>query len=336
MTAIRLTVAIASISSRVVFVNAPPNSETRVVDEHVERADRILGLPDEALSLGGVGEVRRDHMRLDAHPAKFLDARLELDPGQVRDGEVGALTAYRARDVAAEASARSGDQHPRSPQLHHAGGELICACYWSASASCRRRPRGAIVATSASAPSTPEPDSTTGATALTQSPEPVHHPHALGRAAHLRDVLPDVRWTIPFWDMNSRSWCSRTISAPASRALLGRQLDRQHALGAPLDRVLGDLGALAVPVLGDDEQLAVRARHVEREDAVALVGHVHPLDPGRVAAHRPRTSLLNRDVWPDLETSNRSSAPDVRRTWTSSSPLRILIAMIPSARIGVL
>ncbi len=24
-----------------------------------------------------------------------------------------------------------------------------------------------------------------------------------------------VRWTIPFWEMKSRSWCSRTIRAPA-------------------------------------------------------------------------------------------------------------------------
>ncbi len=43
-----------------------------------------------------------------------------------------------------------------------------------------------------------------------------------------------------------------------------------------------------------------------------------------------------RDAWPDLETSRMSSSPEVRRTWTSSSPSRILIAMIPSARIGVL
>ena len=50
-----------------------------------------------------------------------------------------------------------------------------------------------------------------------------------------------------------------------------------------------------------------------------------------------RTSFSEkRDAWPDLETIRMSSLPEVSRTWTSSSPSRILIAMIPSARIGVL
>ena len=45
---------------------------------------------------------------------------------------------------------------------------------------------------------------------------------------------------------------------------------------------------------------------------------------------------LKREAWPDFETIRMSSSPEVRRTWTSSSPSRTLIAMIPSARIGVL
>ena len=32
----------------------------------------------------------------------------------------------------------------------------------------------------------------------------------------IREIpLAEVRWTIPFWEMKSNSWCSRTISAPA-------------------------------------------------------------------------------------------------------------------------
>ncbi len=47
-------------------------------------------------------------------------------------------------------------------------------------------------------------------------------------------------------------------------------------------------------------------------------------------------SSLNRDALPERETMRISSSPLVSRTWTSSSPSRTLIAMIPSARIGVL
>ena len=60
-----------------------------------------------------------------------------------------------------------------------------------------------------------------------------------------------------------------------------------------------------------------------------------PLTP---AVPRPigRASFsLKRMAWPDLETMMMSSLPEVIRTRTSSSPLRMLIAMIPSARIGV-
>ena len=96
--------------------------------------------------------------------------------------------------------------------------------------------------------------------------------------------------------MNSRSWCSRTISAPGQPALLRRQLRRQHALGAaPLDRVLGDRGALAVAVLGDHEQLGVVAGDVHGQHAVRLAadlaGDVHPLDAGGVATHRAHRLL---------------------------------------------
>ena len=61
----------------------------------------------------------------------------------------------------------------------------------------------------------------------------------------------------------------------------------------------------------------------------------------------PRTPLVSRPIgrtrvslkraaWPECETMMMSSSPSVRRTSTSSSPSRSLIAMMPSALIGVL
>jgi hypothetical protein len=32
--------------------------------------------------------------------------------------------------------------------------------------------------------------------------------------------LTPVRWTIPVWEMNTSSWCSRTTSAPTSAPFL--------------------------------------------------------------------------------------------------------------------
>ena len=50
-----------------------------------------------------------------------------------------------------------------------------------------------------------------------------------------------------------------------------------------------------------------------------------------------RTALSEkRDAWPERETMMMSSSPLVRRTAISSSSSRMLIAMIPSALIGVL
>ncbi len=45
---------------------------------------------------------------------------------------------------------------------------------------------------------------------------------------------------------------------------------------------------------------------------------------------------LNRAAWPERDTMMMSSSPPVLRTATSSSSSRILIAMMPSALIGVL
>ena len=45
---------------------------------------------------------------------------------------------------------------------------------------------------------------------------------------------------------------------------------------------------------------------------------------------------LKRAAWPERETMMMSSSPSVTRTATSSSSSRMLIAMMPSALMGVL
>ena len=47
-------------------------------------------------------------------------------------------------------------------------------------------------------------------------------------------------------------------------------------------------------------------------------------------------SSLKREAWPERDTMMIVSSPSISRTATSSSSSRILIAMIPSALIGVL
>ena len=79
-------------------------------------------------------------------------------------------------------------------------------------------------------------------------------------------------------------------------ALLLGQLRGQDALRpAALHRVLGDQGALAVAVLGDDEQLGVVLGDIHRQhpvlDAVDLAGDVHPLHSAGVPSHRPHVLL---------------------------------------------
>ena len=61
-----------------------------------------------------------------------------------------------------------------------------------------------------------------------------------------------------------------------------------------------------------------------------------PLTPP-VSRPIARTSdSWKRAAWPERETIRMSSSPLVRRTATSSSSSRMLIAMMPSALIGVL
>ena len=75
---------------------------------------------------------------------------------------------------------------------------------------------GATVAARPRLAATVAPDSTTSATALTRSPSLMFITLTPWVARPICEIPPAlVRWTMPFWEMNSSSWCSRTISAPA-------------------------------------------------------------------------------------------------------------------------
>ena len=121
-------------------------------------------------------------------------------------------------------------------------------------------------------------------------------------------------------------------------ALVLGGLDRPHAHRAALGLAeLVDARALAEAGVRDHEQVLVVARDVHREDEVARAA----------ATFMPRTPVVSRPIertsdswkrtaWPARETISTSSSPEVRRTATSSSSSRTLMAMMPSALIGVL
>ena len=84
------------------------------------------------------------------------------------------------------------------------------------------------------------------------------------------------------------------------RALFLGQADRLDAFGAAVGlAVLVDLRALAVAVLGHDEQVHVVARDVHR-DHLAVLADVHAAHAGRVAAHRARVGLGEAHRQPGL------------------------------------
>ena len=70
---------------------------------------------------------------------------------------------------------------------------------------------------------------------------------------------------------------------------------------------------------------------------VALLADVHAADAGGVAAHRARVGLREADGQAGAGDHEDLVAPGRRRApATSSSSSRMLIAMMPSALIGVL
>ena len=102
-------------------------------------------------------------------------------------------------------------------------------------------------------------------------------------------------------------------------------------------RYSDDIGALAVAVLGHHEQILVVAGDVHRQDGVrARSVDVHAADAGGVAAHRAHIGLVEAHGVAVAGDHQDVVVPLVRRTATSSSSSLILIAMIPSALIGVL
>src|SRR5438270_8556236 len=126
-----------------------------------------------------------------------------------------------------------------------------------------------------------------------------HHDHALRRAPRPLDVVdrhPDHRpagrdqhHLVPVAD----DACSGEL------ALRLRQLNRLDTeAAAALAWVVGESRALAVAVLGHDENVAlVDADNVGGDHLVALP-EAHPLDPAGVAAHRPRVVLAEADRLP--------------------------------------
>jgi hypothetical protein len=78
-----------------------------------------------------------------------------------------------------------------------------------------------------------------------------------------------VRWDHPVLGDEEQVLVLTDDQRPGEAALLRGQLRGQHAFGAAaLDRVLGYLGALAIAVFGDDEELGVVAGDVHRQHAI--------------------------------------------------------------------
>src|SRR5690606_12268469 len=80
------------------------------------------------------------------------------------------------------------------------------------------------------------------------------------------------------------------------RALLAGQADAAHTLAATALTVeLVELGALAVPGLGHDQDRAVVAGDVARHHGVLVVLELHAAYAGRAAAHRAYVVLAEAD-----------------------------------------
>src|SRR5262245_36634003 len=123
-----------------------------------------------------------------------------------------------------------------------------------------------------------------------------HYDHALRRPAETLDVPdgdPDHGAAVR--DQHHLVVVAHHAGTDQMPSGLG-QLHGLHAqAAATLARIVGELGPLAVAVLGHDEQVAlVDADHVGR-DHLVLLAQAHPLHAGGVTAHRPRLLLAEAD-----------------------------------------
>ena len=146
-----------------------------------------------------------------------------------------------------------------------------------------------------------------------------------------------MRWTMPFWEMNTSWWCSRTTSAPARRPLASVCWIVLTPLAPRVGlAVVADQRALAEAV-----RRSRRAGTGRRARCPSRARRRRPARPCRArrwcrgpspARRPPRSGRSGRRC----ETIRTSSPSSTRRTATSSSSSRMLMAMMPSALIGVL
>src|SRR5437868_12309816 len=127
-----------------------------------------------------------------------------------------------------------------------------------------------------------------------------HDDHALRRAPEPLDLVhrhPDDRST--GGDEHHLVAVAHDPCA-CERALRLGELDRLHAhAAAALDRIVGDARALAVSVLGDDEEIGVVLRDVDGDDLVPRA-QPHAGHAGRVAAHRADFLLVEANRLAEL------------------------------------
>ena len=142
-----------------------------------------------------------------------------------------------------------------------------------------------------------------------------HHDHALGRAAEPLDVLDrHLDHGAAGGDQHHLVAVADDARADEVAAGLG-ELDRLHAhAAAALARVLGDAGALAVAVLGHDEQVGVVLGDLGR-DHLVLAAQRHAAHALGARGPSARASLSEKRIaWPLRETSRMSSSAWTCRT----------------------
>src|SRR5579864_5842469 len=127
-----------------------------------------------------------------------------------------------------------------------------------------------------------------------------HHDHALRGAAEPLDLVDRHPNDGPAGRDEHDLIAVAHDAGAGERPLRLGELNRLHAhAAATFDRVVADAGALAVAVLGHDEEVGVVLRDVHRDDLVANT-EPHAGDTGGVAAHRTHFSLMETDGLAEL------------------------------------